>query len=576
MRILAVIFGLSLSCPTVIAATTTTSSLEWGNMFMGLFGGLALFLFGMEQMGEGLKAAAGEQMKEILAKLTTNRFTAALTGALVTAVIQSSSVTTVLVVGFISAGLMTMTQSVGVIMGANLGTTITAQIVAFKITHLALLLIAVGFFLLFLAKRDQMAHYGAMLMGLGLVFFGMDVMGDAMRPLRSYSPFLEFMETMERPLIGVLVGAAFTALVQSSSATTAIVIVMASQGFMALEAGIAVALGANIGTCITALLAAIGKPRDAVRASVVHVNFNVLGALIWLPLIPELADWARHVSPVSEELSGVARLAADTPRQVANANTLFNLANTLLFLPFAGVLAWLAMKLVPDKADIEERVLIRPRFLDAELLSTPALALERVRLELGRLGNIINGMLEEAAKVTPSMPQQRIEPFRQAKAKADLLHQYVLDYLAEIRQIEISQEDSVHLQGLMTVALHLESLSGVIADEYVDLVESTRESEIEIQPLFHLVHVALEKAIASIEDDDEKAAQAVLSSKADIEREVDRLAKIQASRHVAATKEGLTRLRAEMRVIDSLRRIYSLTKRIARARLPSRVVADVD
>jgi len=245
---------------------------------MQLFGGLALFLFGMEQMSDSLKAVAGEKMKTILSKLTTNRVSGALTGALVTAVIQSSSVTTVLVVGFISAGLMSMSQSIGVIMGANIGTTITAQIVAFKVTKYALLMISVGFTMLFFSQQHKIKQYGGMLMGLGLVFFGMGVMSEAMHPLRSYQPFLDLMVNMSNPLLGILVAAAFTALVQSSSATTGIVIVMASQGFISLPAGIALAFGANIGTCVTALLAAIGKPREALRAAAVHVLFNVLGA----------------------------------------------------------------------------------------------------------------------------------------------------------------------------------------------------------------------------------------------------------------------------------------------------------
>ncbi|MDH3900994.1 MAG: Na/Pi symporter, partial [Gammaproteobacteria bacterium] len=279
-------------------------------MGMTLFGGLALFLFGMEQMADALKAVAGERMKIILAKLTTNRFMGAATGAFVTAIIQSSSVTTVLVVGFITAGLMSMAQSIGIIMGANIGTTITAQIVAFKVTKYALLMVAAGFGMLFFSKQEKIRQYGGMLMGLGLVFFGMSVMSEGMRPLRSYQPFLDLMTSMETPLIGILIAAGFTGLIQSSSATTGIVIVMATQGFITLQAGIALAFGANIGTCITAMLAAIGKPREAVRAAVVHVLFNVFGVLLWLGLISQLAEFVTWLSPSHPDLSGTDRLAA--------------------------------------------------------------------------------------------------------------------------------------------------------------------------------------------------------------------------------------------------------------------------
>ena len=369
----------------LLAATPEGEQMNWLNMGMGLFGGLALFLFGMEQMADALKAVAGERMKDILAKLTTNRVTAALSGAFVTAVIQSSSVTTVLVVGFISAGLMTMPQSIGIIMGANIGTTVTAQIVAFKVEEAALLMIAVGFAMLFTGKRDKVRQYGGMIMGLGLVFFGMGVMSDAMSPLRSYEPFLDLMRNMDNPLLGILVAAIFTALVQSSSATTGIVIVMASQGFISLPAGIALALGSNVGTCITAMLAAIGKPREAARAASVHVMFNVIGVLIWIFLIPVLAAISGWMSPSHPELEGTARLAAEAPRQIANANTFFNIANTLLFLPFVNVLANLATRLLPDMP-VEEKVIIQPKFLDDVLIQTPSLALERRAFRTGSHG----------------------------------------------------------------------------------------------------------------------------------------------------------------------------------------------
>ena len=286
-----------LAVAPAFAASASGSDIEWFDMGMKLLGGLALFLFGMEQMADSLKAVAGERMKLILAKLTTNRFMGAVTGAFVTAIIQSSSVTTVLVVGFITAGLMSMAQSVGVIMGANIGTTITAQIVAFKVTKFALLMVAAGFGMLFASKQEKIKQYGGMLMGLGLVFFGMSVMSDAMSPLRSYQPFLDLMTRMDNPLIGILVAAGFTGLIQSSSATTGIVIVMATQGFISLEAGIALAFGANIGTCVTAMLAAIGKPREAVRAAAVHVLFNVFGVLLWVGLIPHLAEVVTWLSP---------------------------------------------------------------------------------------------------------------------------------------------------------------------------------------------------------------------------------------------------------------------------------------
>ena len=266
-------------------------------LWAGLFGGLALFLFGMDVMTQALKSAAGDYMKDILGKLTRNRFVGVGMGAFVTAIIQSSSVTTVILVGFISAGLMSMSQSVAVIIGANIGTTITAQILAFKVTKIALPLIAGGFLMSFTAKRENWRQIGMIILGLGLVFYGMSIMSTALNPLRSYDPFIQFMISMQNPLLGAAVGALFTAVVQSSSATTGILIVMASQGLIGLESAIAIALGANIGTCVTAGLATIGKPREAVRAAVVHTLFQRAGVCSGLPSFPNWRSWRTGYLP---------------------------------------------------------------------------------------------------------------------------------------------------------------------------------------------------------------------------------------------------------------------------------------
>ncbi|MHC4996690.1 MAG: Na/Pi cotransporter family protein, partial [Planctomycetota bacterium] len=359
--------------------------IEIGPLLIGLLGGLAIFLFGMEQMTDALKSVAGGVMSNVLRRLTRNRISAAITGAFVTAVIQSSSVTTVLVVGFISAGLMSLQQSIGVIMGANIGTTVTAQIIAFKITKYALAIIAVGFAAMFLARRSTWQLYGAMVMGLGMIFLGMGFMSEATTPLRSYEPFIDLMQRMDRPALGILVAAAFTALVQSSSATTGIVIVLASQGFITLEAGIALAFGANVGTCVTAALAAMGKPQEAKQASCVHFLFNVIGVLIWLPLIGPLAEVVSAVSPTRPDLTGVERLAAETPRQIANAHTVFNVANTAIFIWFTGPLASLVARFLPSHPEVIPKK-AKPKHLQDVYLDTPTLALDSVRRETVRFG----------------------------------------------------------------------------------------------------------------------------------------------------------------------------------------------
>jgi phosphate:Na+ symporter len=348
----------------------TPDVLPLGSISMGLLGGLALFLFGMGQMTDALKIVAGPRMRTLLARLTTNRWKALFAGAFVTSVIQSSSVTTVLVVGFISAGLMSLSQSIGVILGADIGTTITAQIIAFKVTKFSLIFVASGFALLFCFKNDLVRHWGHTIMGLGLIFFGMQLMSEAMSPLRDFGPAKALMQQMASPpyLWAILIGALFTALIQSSSAAIGLIIVLASEDLIGLDAGIALAFGANIGTCVTALLASIGKPREAVRSALVHVLFKVVGVAIWIAFIPQLGWMAR-------QLAG----DAGTPREIANAHTLFNVANALLFIGFTGPLARLMTLLVPDKRGGPGRA----RYLDEILLQTPTLAMHVVRTELG-------------------------------------------------------------------------------------------------------------------------------------------------------------------------------------------------
>jgi len=407
--------------PALAQVPQEPAAIDWLTLLMGLFGGLAMFLFGMEQMSDGLKGAAGDTLKDVLARLTKNRVMGALTGAFVTAVLNSSSVTTVLVVGFISAGFMTLSQSVGIIMGANIGSTFTAQIVAFNVTQYALIMVTAGFFMLFTSKQEKTRHYGAMIMGLGLVFYGMGVMGDAMNPLRTYQPFIDLMGRMENPLLGILVGAVFTGLVQSSAATTGIAIVMAAGGLITLPAGIALAFGANIGTCVTALLAAIGKPTDAVRAAVVHILFNVAGVLVWILFIPQLADFVIAISPAAPELAGKARMAAEVPRQIANAHTVFNVANTLLFLGFTTTFARLVERLVPEKAEAE-KIIVRPKYLDREMLEIPSMALERVRFELGHMGEIISDMLARLEEGFLQRDKHKLEEVTMMDDKVDILN----------------------------------------------------------------------------------------------------------------------------------------------------------
>ena len=564
-----------LAAMPVLAAGSDAGETDWGSMGMSLLGGLALFLFGMDQMANALKAVAGERMKVLLARLTTNRFMGALTGAFVTAVVNSSSVTTVLVVGFITAGLMSMSQSIGIIMGANIGSTITAQLIAFQVTRAALFMIAAGFGMLFLSRQERIRQYGGMLMGLGLVFFGMGIMSDAMAPLRSYPPFLHLMTHMENPVIGILIAAIFTGLIQSSAATTGIVIVMAAQGFITLQAGIALAFGANIGTCITALLASIGKPREALRAAMVHVIFNVLGVLLWFRFIPQLAEFVTWLSPGYPQLSGAARLAAAAPRQIANAHTTFNVANTFIFIGFAGQFARLVEWLIPDKP-LAEQLIIRPKYLDEELLETPSLALGRVRLEIGHVGSRVIEMLERIMPAILTGDRMALRAVTRIDDDVDILHGHIVTYLGRISQKALTKEQTHELVHLMDATNNLENIGDIVETDLAYLgnqriqqgVSISAATQTVLKKLHNVVIATVALAIDAVTENDRHAAQEIIAMKSDIARLTDSAAMHETRRLVAEEPNRLAAYTVEMDVIEKLKRIYYHAKRMAKDVIP--------
>jgi len=546
----------------------------WGQLAMGLLGGLALFLYGMERMGDALKVVAGDRMKGILARLSDNRFIGMLTGAGVTAIIQSSSVTTVMLVGFVSADLMSLAQSIGVILGANIGTTITAQIVAFKVTKAALLLIAVGFAMLFLSKRQKVQQYGYMVMGLGLIFFGMSVMSDAMKPLRDFPPFIELMAGMSNPALGILVAAAFTGLIQSSSAAMGVVIVLAMQGLITLEAGLALALGANVGTCVTAGLAAIGKPREAVRVAVAHILFNIMGVLILLPFIPWFAEFVREISPAGDStLTGQALLADIVPRQVANAHSLFNVGVAILFLPFTTLFARLVMKMVPDRPLAEEEAIIEARFLDDILLQTPALALNAVRHEMKRVGKRVQSMVDDVLPAMLHADREQLKELSGRDEEVDVLYARIVKYLGDISRQSLTDKTAQELAGLMSAANNLESIGDVVETDLVSIglrrindgVEVSAETEKRLQVLHNVVTDAMARALRAVTEDDRRAALSVIELKADISRLIEEVERHQSRRLVADEPGRVEAYSLEMDMIDKLRRIYYHAKRMAKA-----------
>ena len=471
------------------AGDSSSSSIHRNFLIMGLLGGLSLFLYGIAKMSEGMKKTAGDRMRNILAALTSNRVVGMTVGAFVTMIIQSSSATTVMLVSFVQAELMTYVSAISIILGANIGTTITAQLVAFKLTDYALLMITIGFVMTMFNKNNTIKHVGEAILGFGILFFGMKLMSDSMKPLRSFQPFIDIMRDLENPITGILIGAIFTALIQSSSAFTGIVIVLAQQGLLTLEGGIPLIFGANIGTCITAGLASIGTIRDAKRVAIAHVFFNIGGVLLFILFIPQLAEIVRWISPVSE-LTGTQKLAMESPRQIANAHTIFNITVGLVFLPFTTILAHYVYKVLPDKK-IEEGIIPVTWHLDDKAISTPALALDLAQSEILRMAKILGRMLEKIIEpfINNDNLQDEIYPqfslvegVEMREEKLDYLDRKITKYLRKIGQQELSENQIQEVYGLMSIVNDIESIGDTIEKNMIPLLARKDSLHMDFSP----------------------------------------------------------------------------------------------
>jgi len=515
--------------------------------------------------------AAGDALKNVLQKLTKNRIMGVITGTVVTGLLNSSSVTTVLVIGFVTVEIMTLQQSVAVIMGANIGSTVTAQLLAFNITQYALLPVAIGFFMTFVAKQDKIRYYGMILMGLGMVFYGMGVMSEAMAPLRTYEPFIDFLEQMKNPILGLLAGALFTGIVQSSAATVGISIALAAEGLLSLPAGLALALGANVGTCVTALLAALGKPVEAVRTAVVHVLFNVLGVLIWIPFIAYLADISIAISPVSDTLQGVEKMAYEIPRQIANGNTFFNIANVFIFIFFTPLFAKAATKLVPEKAKKKELV-ITPKYLNENALAMPSTAFDNVRFETARSIELIQEMvsiLRTAGQEKYDPPMDKLQTLYQ---NVRILENANLLYLGKIRQLELTQRDSLTHQNLMSTNTMLEGIAYTLQTEIREIVKKAVAIEYKpsqttkeyIQEVVETTLYALNLTEKGLKEHDYSAFNEILEMKQPYKELLDKFMQRKSERLADASESYLDVVKIETTLVNTFYHIYHLNRLLAK------------
>ena len=427
---------------------------------LALLGGLALFLYGMQMMSTGLEAAAGNRMKSILEKLTSNRVKGVLFGAAITAVIQSSSATTVMVVGFVNSGLMTLKQAVWVIMGANIGTTITGQLIALDIGAIAPLFAIAGVGAIMFIKSEKVHHISSIFAGLGILFMGMDMMGAAMSPLKESEAFISLMTKFDNPLLGILVGALFTAVIQSSSASVGILQALASTGMIPLSSAVFVLFGQNIGTCITAVLASIGMKVNAKRTTVIHLLFNRIGTVLFtvICLVTPYVTWIEAMTP------------GDPVAQIANAHTVFNIVTTLLLLPFGTHMANIAVRILPDskKADDEDLRLkyIRP-FESSYAIGHSAVAVSQVRDEVNRMRDMVAKNISDSFDSLVQYDEKLRKKVSEREEYIDFLNKGISEYIVSLMASEMNMSDSRKINGYYAIISNLER----IGDHAVNLAE---------------------------------------------------------------------------------------------------------
>ena len=436
--------------------------------FFSLLGGLALFLYGMQMMSNGLEAAAGNKMKQILEKLTANRFLGVLVGAGITAVIQSSSATTVMVVGFVNSGMMTLQQAVWIIMGANIGTTITGQLIALDVGAIAPLLAFLGVALVVFIKKQKVHHYGLILAGLGILFVGMDMMSAAMMPLRESEAFISLMTKFSNPFLGILAGAVFTAIIQSSSASVGILQALASSGLIGLGNAVYVLFGQNIGTCITAILASIGTNRNAKRTTIIHLMFNIIGTIIFTTvcILTPLTDLIESLTP------------DNVAAQIANMHTLFNIVTTLLLLPFGTYLAKLARKILPAKKDENVDVMhmefIRPMETKRDTqIGLSAIAVTSIRKEIHRMMTMAKENVDRSFEAVKEGKTTLLEEVREREEYIDFLNKEISKYISKTLVNESNPRDSRYISALFKVCGNIER----IGDHAMNICEYTKVIE---------------------------------------------------------------------------------------------------
>lgn len=500
-------------------------------LIVNLLGGLGLFLFGMNFMSQGLQKAAGARLRSILEAMTKNKIIAVLFGALFTAIIQSSGATTVMVVSFVNTGIMTLAQSVGIIFGANIGTTITSQLVAFNLTGVAPFILFVGAVFVMFGKKPMLKKVGEVLLGFGALFMGISLMKDAMADLKDYQQVMNVLSSMDNPIVGILFGTVITAIVQSSSVTVSILLLMASQGLMDLPVCFYVILGCNIGSCTPAVLASLAAKKDAKRAALIHVMFNVLGMVIIGIL---MAFGMKYFEGFILHISG-----SDIGRCVANADTFFKIFQTIIFLPLSAQFVALTRRLIPgeDQEEKEYQLL----YIGKQNIFSPSTAVVETTQEIERMGKMARENLSLAMEAFFDGDQKKINRVYEVENQIDFLSKEITDYLVKINQLQLPVVDARRIGALFHVVSdierigdHAENMADAAIKSHEENLKFTKKGEKEIREMHQKTMVILEKSMEMFTTLDKKNVPDIL----ELENSIDSMERELQQNHVKRMAKG--------------------------------------
>ena len=483
------------------------------DMALTLIGGLGMFLYGMNVMGEGLQKAAGSKLKKIIEMLTSNVLMGVLVGTVVTGVIQSSSATTVMVVGFVNAGIMSLTQAIGVIMGANIGTTVTAQLVSFSLEDIAPIALGIGIVFYMFTSKEKTKQIAEILIGFGLLFIGMEFMKDSVAPLAENEAFKNTLLYLSKnPVLGIISGFAITGIIQSSSASMGMLIALASQGLVPLAAALPILYGDNIGTCVTSLLSSFGASRNAKRAAIMHLTFNVIGTLLFMLVlnIPIMVI-VQYLDP------------ENTARQIANAHTLFNLINVIILLPFSKYIVKIAEKLVPVKEDELTKEEEGTKYLDDRMFETPSIALGNTLKELIRMGEKAQVSLDSSIKAFTEADAKAIDKTFQSENSVNIIHKGILNYLLNLSNTNINSDERIMADNMFHIVNDIERVSDHaknIAEMAKVVVDSNLQfSDIalkEIEKIYAIARNNYETSLSYIISKDHKEYEKIIKGEAQV------------------------------------------------------------